>query len=111
MSNKARIILSVIGVVFSIGLLVISTVLAEEAVISPALAVLLIIVSAILVFAAIFFAAKVDYETGVYTCRKCGNVFKPSFKGYLWGAHTLTARHLKCPECGEKSWCKRKNAQ
>ena len=66
MSNKARIILSVIGVVFSIGLLVISTVLAEEAVISPALAVLLIIVSAILVFAAIFFAAKVDYETGVY---------------------------------------------
>ena len=104
MSNKFRIILSVIGVVISIALLVISTILAEEALISPVTATVLIIISVILVFIAIFFAAKVDYETGVYECRKCGH----TFKAYILGAHSLTTRCLKCPKCEEKSWCKRK---
>ena len=45
MSNKFRIILSVIGVVISIALLVISTILAEEALISPVTATVLIIIS------------------------------------------------------------------
>ena len=107
MTNKIRIILSVIGVVISTALLVISAILAENAVISPTLATVLTIISVILIFVAIFFAAKVDYETGVYECRKCGNVFKPAFKAYFWGAHTLTTRHLKCSKCEEKSWCRR----
>lgn len=108
MKNKGNIILSVIGVVLSIALLVVSTILVEEALISPATATVLIIISVILVFIAIFFAAKVDYETGVYECRKCGHTFKPTFKAYILGVHTLTTRHLKCPECKEKSWCTRK---
>ena len=108
MKNKGNIILSVIGVVLSIALLVVSTILAEEVLISPATATVLIIISVILVFIAIFFAAEVDYETGVYKCRKCGHTFKPTFRAYVWGAHTLTTRHLNCPECNEKSWCTRK---
>ena len=103
-----KIILSVISVVISLALLVISMILAEEAVISPIAATVLIAISVILAIVAISFAAKVDYETGVYECRKCGNVFKPTFKAYFRGAHTLTTRHLKCPKCEEKSWCKRK---
>ena len=108
MKNKGNIILSVIGVVLSIALLVVSTILAEEKIINPVTATVLIIISVILVFIAIFFAAKVDYETGVYECRKCGHTFKPTFKAYILGMHTLTTRHLKCPECNEKSWCTRK---
>ena len=108
MSNKVRIILSVVGVVISTVLLVISAILAEEAVINLAFAIALIIISVILLFIAIFFAAKVDYETGVYECRKCGHTFKPTFKAYILGAHSLTTRCLKCPKCEEKSWCKRK---
>ena len=108
MKNKGKIIVSVIGVVLSIALLVVSTILAEEALISPATATVLIIISVILVFIAIFFAAKIDYETGVYECRKCGHIFRPTFKAYILGMHTLTTRHLKCPECNEKSWCTRK---
>ena len=111
MNNKTKIFLSVIGFVISMALLAISTILAEKAVISPALAVMLVVLSTVLVFVAIFFAAKVDYETGIYECRKCGNIFKPTFKAYIWGAHSLTTRHLKCPKCGEKSWCKRKMAK
>lgn len=108
MSNKLKIILSVIGVVISTALLVISAILAEEVLISSVSAVVLTTISVILVFAAILFAAKVDYETGVFECKKCGHTFKPTFKAYLWGAHTFSARRLKCPKCEEKSWCKRK---
>ena len=111
MSNKRKIILSVIGVVISIALLVISSILAEEEIITPAIAITLAAVSVVLVLIAIFYASKVDYETGVYECRKCGHTFKPTFKAYIWGAHTLTTRHLRCPRCEEKSWCRRKMDQ
>ena len=111
MSNKRKTILSVIGVVISITLLTISSILAEEEIITPVIAITLIAVSAVLVLIAIFYAAKVDYETGVYECRKCGHTFKPTFKAYIWAAHTLTTRHLQCPKCNEKSWCRRKMAQ
>ncbi len=108
MKNKGKIILSIIGIVLSVSLLVVSTILAEEKIINPVTAAVLIAVSVILVWIAIFYAAKIDYETGVYVCRKCGHTFKPTFKAYILGMHTLTTRHLKCPECNEKSWCTRK---
>ena len=108
MNNKGKITVAVIGVVLSIALLVVSTILAEEKIINTATAVALIAVSVVLVWIAISYAAKVDYETGVYKCRKCGHTFKPTFRAYVLGAHTLTTRHLKCPECNEKSWCTRK---
>ena len=111
MNNKRKIIISVIGVVISITLLGISSVLAEEGIINPAIAITLTIVSAVLVMIAIFYAAKVDYETGVYECRKCGHTFKPTFKAYILGVHTLTTRYLKCPKCEEKSWCRRKTTK
>ena len=108
MSNKRKIIISIIGVVISITLLAISSILAEKKIINPAIAITLTAVSTVLVLIAIFYAAKVDYETGVYECRKCGHTFKPTFKAYILGVHTLTTRHLRCPKCEEKSWCRRK---
>ena len=109
MSNIKKITLSVVGVVLSITLLVISTVLAEEKIINPAIAIALVGISVVLVCIAIFYAAKIDYETGVYECRKCDHIFKPTFKAYFLGAHTIRARHLKCPKCGDRSWCKRRS--
>ena len=111
MSNKGKIIISVIGVVISITLLATSSILAEEKIITPAIASTLTAVSAVLVVISVFYAAKVEHETGVYECRKCGHIFKPTFKAYILGVHTLTTRHLKCPKCEEKSWCRRKMAQ
>ena len=108
MNNKRKIIISVIVVVISITLLAVSSILVEEKIINPAIAITLTAFSTILVLIAIFYAAKVDYETCVYECRKCGHIFKPNFKEYVWGAHTLTTRYLKCPKCEEKTWCRRK---
>lgn len=108
MSNKGKLILSVTGVVISIVLIIISAFLTENALISSTLASIFTAVSVVLVIVAVFFAAKIDYETGVYECRNCGHIFTPTFKAYIWGSHTLTTRYLKCPKCEEKTWCKRK---
>ena len=109
MNNKRKIILAAIGVVVSTALLVMCSILAEEEIINTANAITLTTVSTGLVLVAVFYASRVDYETSVYKCRKCGHTFKPNFKEYIFGAHTLTTRHLKCPKCEEKSWCRRKS--
>ena len=111
MSNKRNLISSVIGVVLSTGLLIASAILTEEKIINSETSIVLTAVSVILVLIAVSYACKVDYEAGVYECRKCGHIFKPTFKAYVWGAHTLTTRCLKCPKCEEKSWCKRKTTK
>ncbi len=108
MSSRGKIIISVISVAISISLLAVSSVLAEEQIITPATAIALIVLSTVLLFITIFYAAKVDYSTGAYECRKCGHTFKPTFRAYILGMHTLTTRYLKCPKCEAKSFCRRK---
>ena len=107
MSTKRKLISAVAAILISVALLVTTAILAEEAIITPLPAVALTLISVAAVLAAISYAAKVDYETGNYQCRKCGSIFKPSFREYFFGAHTLTTRHLKCPKCNRISWCKR----
>ena len=107
MSNICKKILSVIGLAVSAVSLVICADLAEKGVIDSVLATLLVTVCVVFLVVSICFATKLDYETGVYQCRNCGHIFKPTFKAYIWGSHSMTTRYLKCPKCDEKSWCKR----
>ena len=60
--------------VVSLAFLVMTTILAEEAIISATSAVAFTLISVILFLVAVFFAVKVDYETGVYECRNCGHI-------------------------------------
>lgn len=60
---KKKIVLSVVWVFLSISLLVISTILAEEKLITPIWATILILISALFVFFSILYAAKIDYES------------------------------------------------
>ena len=108
MNNKWKITKAVTGLVLSAALLIVSAFLAEYEKVNPATAIILIAISVILCVISIFYAAKIDYKTGVYECRKCGHIFKPDFRAYIWGAHTLTTRYLKCSKCKEKSWCRRR---
>lgn len=111
MKNKNKFILSIVMVFASIILLAASAILAAENIIGDTFAVVLTVVSVILVFGAISFAAKVDYETGSYECKNCGHLFKPKFAAYLLAPHSLTTRYLKCPECDKTTWCKRKTTE
>ncbi len=70
--------------------------------------VLLLVMGLVVIFSGIAVAAALDMEAGTFECRKCKHRFVPTAGAYIAGAHSLTTRYLKCPECGEKSYCKRR---
>lgn len=105
MKSITEILLSVCIIFISLTLLLIS--IAGFEVFPIDIAILLVILSSITFVLATAAAVALDYNAGEYECKKCGYKFKPSLSAYICGAHTLTKRRLKCPHCGEKSFCKR----
>ena len=106
MKNLTKILLSVCILLISLILIMISAALFEFMPLEWS--ILLLILSIITFVIALAVAILLDYGAGQYECKKCGQKFKPTFRAYVWGAHTITRRYLKCPHCGEKSFCKRR---
>lgn len=106
MKDKFKITLSFFIVLVGLFLLVESILLTEIMNIESAL--VLIVFAAVIFILSIIIAVIIDYSAGSYECKKCDHTFKPTLKAYIMGAHTLKTRYLKCPECGRKSFCKRK---
>lgn len=70
--------------------------------------ILFIALGIIVIAGGIFVAGVLDMSAGTFECSKCGSKFVPTSVAYLAGPHTITKRYLKCPKCGEKSYCKRR---
>ena len=51
-----------------------------------------------------FFAIKIEQTAGYYECGKCGHRYVPTFKAVMLAPHMGRTRQLRCPECGKKSW-------
>ena len=45
------------------------------------------------------------YKEVAYVCPHCGHTFVPSFRTFIFSAHTPKMRKLRCPNCHEKSYC------
>ncbi len=54
-----------------------------------------------------FYALKLEVSVGVYKCKKCGHEIVPTYSEALWAMHRGTTRYLKCPDCGNRTWCKK----
>ena len=54
-----------------------------------------------------FYALKLEVSVGVYKCKKCGHEIVPTYSEVLWAKHRGFTRHLKCPECNKRTWCKK----
>lgn len=68
----------------------------------------LIVSAVVIIICGIACAVALEFDAGKYECRKCGHKFVPTVTEYVNAAHTITRRHLKCPNCGKKSWCIRR---
>lgn len=68
----------------------------------------LIAISIITMIGGIAVACVLDMKAGTFECKYCKTRFVPIAGAYITGPHTITTRYLKCPECGIKSYCKRK---
>lgn len=75
---------------------------------SVAWMVSLLVIAFVIFIVACGFAIKIEAEAGFYECAKCGHRHVPKYSTVLFAAHVGRTRHMKCPECGEKSWQKKR---
>ena len=54
-----------------------------------------------------FYALKLEVSVGAYKCKDCGHEIVPTYSEALMAMHMGTTRHLKCPKCNKKTWCKK----
>ena len=54
-----------------------------------------------------FYALKLEVSVGAYKCKNCGHEIVPTYSEALWAMHRGTTRHLKCPKCNKRTWCKK----
>ncbi len=68
-----------------------------------------LIVTGLIPFAVcIGYAVKIEQKAGYYECAKCGHKYVPTYKSVLFAMHVNRTRYMTCPECGEKSWQKKR---
>ncbi len=53
------------------------------------------------------FAMKIEQVAGYYECQACGHRYVPELKTMYLAPHMGRTRHMKCPECGKKTWQKK----
>jgi transcriptional regulator with XRE-family HTH domain/DNA-directed RNA polymerase subunit RPC12/RpoP len=54
-----------------------------------------------------FYVLKLEVSVGAYKCKNCGYEIVPTYSEALWAMHRGTTRHLKCPKCNKRTWCKK----
>ena len=53
------------------------------------------------------FMIRIEQTAGYYECRKCGHKYIPTYKSVMWSPHMGRTRHMRCPQCNQKSWQKK----
>ena len=54
-----------------------------------------------------FYALKLEVSVGTYKCKNCGHEIVPTYKEVLMAKHRGFTRHLMCPKCNKRTWCKK----
>ena len=54
-----------------------------------------------------FYALKLEVSVGAYKCKECGHEIVPTYSDALWAMHRGFTRHLMCPKCNKRTWCKK----
>lgn len=56
---------------------------------------------------AIPFLLRVEQVAGYYECQHCHHRYVPKYISVFMAPHIGRTRHMKCPECGKRSWQKK----
>jgi transcriptional regulator with XRE-family HTH domain len=94
-------------VILSVAALVSIVCLAQYFVVNTVLKNTICVIATIVTLATMYYGLKLEVDAGYYECKKCHHKFVPTYKEVLLSTHMGTTRHLKCPNCKEKSWCKK----
>ncbi len=71
------------------------------------LRIVLILIGFVPLLIATPFMLRIEQKAGYYECAECGHRYVPAYKSVFWAMHFGRTRHMRCPECGKKSWQKK----
>ena len=54
-----------------------------------------------------FYAVRLEVSVGAYKCKNCGYEIVPTYKEAMMAMHKGFTRHLMCPKCNKRTWCKK----
>jgi transcriptional regulator with XRE-family HTH domain/DNA-directed RNA polymerase subunit RPC12/RpoP len=72
------------------------------------LRILLIVFGFVVFLAFCFCALRIEQVAGFYECQVCGHKYVPTYKAVNLAPHMGRTRHMRCPNCGKKSWQKKR---
>lgn len=72
------------------------------------LRIVLIVIGFVPVIIATPYMLMIEQTAGYYECAKCGHKYVPKYKSVFFAMHMGRTRYMKCPECGESSWQKKR---
>jgi transcriptional regulator with XRE-family HTH domain/DNA-directed RNA polymerase subunit RPC12/RpoP len=107
LNNKRLMRAMYVIVIMSVVALVSIVCLAQYFVVNTVFKNTICVIATIVALATMYYGLKLEVDAGYYECKKCHHKFVPTYKEVLWSTHMGTTRHLKCPNCNEKSWCKK----
>jgi transcriptional regulator with XRE-family HTH domain/DNA-directed RNA polymerase subunit RPC12/RpoP len=107
LNNKRLMRAMYVIVIMSVVALVSIVCLAQYFVVNTVFKNTICVIATIVALATMYYGLKLEVDAGYYECKKCHHKFVPTYKEVLWSTHIGTTRHLKCPNCNEKSWCKK----
>lgn len=105
MKFRLTVVVGMIATISFITLLLVAIIYADA--IELPVRLLIIVIACALFAVGMYVAMEGERTIGYYKCGHCGERFIPGFGQYTMGIHMLTTRRLKCPCCGQKSWCKK----
>ena len=107
--EKNKIIWTSMWVIMSVSITALLAGISIAALLIPEGILQLITIIGICIFFLIpcFYALKLEVSVGAYKCKNCGYEIVPTYSEALWAMHRGTTRHLKCPKCNKRTWCKK----
>ena len=62
----------------------------------------------VIFLAGCFCALRIEQVAGYYECKHCGHRYVPTYRAVNLAPHMGRTRYMVCPNCGQKSWQKKK---
>lgn len=106
-SDKRLLSLEILIGIFSIIILLGSTMVASLFEMDAWLRILIIAAGFAVSCVGIGYALKIEQVAGYYQCAKCHHRYVPTFASVFFAMHINRTRYLKCPHCGKRSWNKK----
>ncbi|MBQ3074037.1 MAG: helix-turn-helix transcriptional regulator [Ruminococcus sp.] len=106
-SDKRLLSLEILIGIFSIIILLGSTMVASLFEMDAWLRILIIAAGFAVSCIGIGYALKIEQVAGYYQCAKCHHRYVPTFASVFFAMHINRTRYLKCPHCGKHSWNKK----